>query len=267
MMRDLKDHSEYTMEVWIGRDGERHGPYKEADVREWLRNGQVSPSDLGWYEGIPDWQPLSSLFPEEFHREPAASASTIPPLPQTDAKPITVDYASFWQRFGAWVIDLVVLAVPSSIAFYAFGGVEAYTHLLAELQANPNMSSAIQDYAEATRGASFAMVLIGFLYYTLFECSKWQATPGKLALRLRVTGMDGEGLTLARSAARNAVRLFNLFTGLVPFVCYIAVAWTQRKQGLHDLVAHTLVINGRAGESNPLKSRTDQGPNHGSFNA
>ena len=24
------------MEVWIGRDGERHGPYKEVDIRQWL---------------------------------------------------------------------------------------------------------------------------------------------------------------------------------------------------------------------------------------
>ena len=51
------------MEIWIGRDGERHGPYKEDDVRQWLRSGQVSPKDLAWYEGLADWQPLSVLFP------------------------------------------------------------------------------------------------------------------------------------------------------------------------------------------------------------
>ena len=51
------------MEIWIGRDGERHGPYKEDEVRQWLRSGQLSPNDLGWYEGLADWQPLSVLFP------------------------------------------------------------------------------------------------------------------------------------------------------------------------------------------------------------
>ncbi|HXS03364.1 MAG TPA: DUF4339 domain-containing protein, partial [Rhodanobacter sp.] len=53
------------MEIWIGRDGERHGPYKEDDVREWLRSGKVSPADLAWYEGLADWQPLSVLFRDD----------------------------------------------------------------------------------------------------------------------------------------------------------------------------------------------------------
>lgn len=254
------------MEVWIGRDGERHGPYKEEEVRQWLRSGEISAEDLGWYDGMTDWQPLSALFPEELR--PPASASAIPPLPQAAAVAIdtvAVDYASFWQRFGAWVIDLAVLLVPSSIAFYLMGGMGAYEHMLTQLQGSADMSNAIRDYAESTQGANVAVTIIGFLYYTLFECSKWQATPGKLALRLRVTDMQGHGLTIGRSAARNAVRLTNVVTGMIPFVCYIAVAWTQRKQGLHDLLAHTLVVNGRVGESAPIKPRTDAG--NGSFNA
>lgn len=255
------------MEVWIGRDGERHGPYKEEEVRQWLRSGQVSADDLGWYEGMTDWQPLSSLFPEELDRGPAG-ASAIPPLPQaatTTVDTAAMDVASFWQRFGAWVIDLAVLLVPSSIAFYAMGGLGAYQHMLAQLQSGADMGNAIRDYAQSTQGANIAVTVIGFLYYTLFECSKWQATPGKLALRLRVTDLQGNGLTIGRAAARNAVRLTNVITGLIPFACYIAVAWTQRKQGLHDLLAHALVLNGRAGESQPIKPRNDSG--HGSFNA
>jgi len=155
--------------------------------------------------------------------------------------------------------------VPSMIAFYVMGGFTAYTHMLTQLQANPDMSTAIRDYAEATQGANVATFVIGFLYYTLFECSKWQATPGKLALRLRVTDIEGNGLTMGRAALRNAVRLTNVITGLIPFVCYIAVMWTERKQGLHDLLAHSLVLNGRA---NDMPSRApDAGSSDGSFNA
>lgn len=262
------DYAEHVfMEVWIGRDGERHGPYTEVEVRQWLRSGQVSASDLGWYEGMADWQPLSSLFPEELQREQEAAptSSSVPPLPQAGAVPIEADYAGFWQRFGAWVIDLVVLAVPSSIAFYAMGGMTAYEHLLGQLQAGADMSNAVRDYAEATQGASVAVTVMGFLYYTLFECSKWQATPGKLALRLRVTDVQGQGISLSRSATRNAVRLTNIVTGLIPFVCYLAVAWTQRKQGLHDLLAHTLVLNGRPKEA--VAARPPSQGDQGSFNA
>ena len=267
------------MEVWIGRDGERHGPYKEVDVRQWLRSGQVSPDDLGWQEGMTDWAPLSTLFPDELHHQEAAAPSgpAIPPLPrsapETAPEPtaIAFDYASFWQRFGAWVIDLVVLMVPSTIAFYVFGGLAAYEHLIGQLQTAPDMSAAIREYAEATRGSSIAVIVIGFLYYTLFEASPLQATPGKLALRLRITDSNGQKPGFGRVALRNVVRLTNVITGLIPFVCYIAVAWTQRKQGLHDLVAQTLVLNGRAGDAATHAPHVDQN-NHpdksnSSFNA
>jgi len=256
------------MEVWIGRDSERHGPYKEAEVREWLRSGQLSPADLGWYEGLADWQPLSVLFPLDKPAAAPASAPAFepftPPLPQQPAA-TTYDYAGFWQRFGAWVIDLVVLLVPWTIAFYAFGGMDAYKHFLEQAQSGADMATALSQYAMNSRGASVATVLIGFIYYTVFEASKWQATPGKLALRLRVTDMQGHGLNMGRSAARNAVRLLNLILWVIPMVCYLAAAWTQRKQGLHDLVASTLVLNGRASE--PTVAQTSQGRDDGTFNA
>lgn len=264
------------MEVWIGRDGERHGPYKEVDVRQWLRSGQVSPDDLGWYEGMTDWAPLSTLFPEDVTPQEAAAPAgpSIPPLPRSapettpTASATTFDYASFWQRFGAWVIDLALLMIPSTAAFWAFGGLAAYEHLMGQLQSAPDMSVAIREYAEATRGSSIAVIVIGFLYYTLFEASPLQATPGKLALRLRVTDINGQKPGFGRVALRNVVRLTNIITGLIPFVCYIAVAWTQRKQGLHDLGAQTLVLNGRANDSAPRAPHDDQN-NHSnsSFNA
>jgi uncharacterized RDD family membrane protein YckC len=263
MMGSAKIISEHIMEVWIGRDGERHGPYKEVDVRQWLRSGQVSPDDLGWYEGLADWQPLSSLFPDELRSAPE---SLVPPLPQAAAATVArVDYASFWQRFGAWVIDLAVLMVPSTVAFYLLGGWEAYEHMRVQLLANTDVSTAIRDYADATQNANVAITVIGFLYYTLFEGSRWQATPGKLALRLRVTDLEGHGLSLGRAALRNAVRLLNIITGLIPFVCYLAVAWTERKQGLHDLLARALVVNGRVDDRAPAKPDSNHG--HGSFNA
>lgn len=253
------------MEVWIGRDGERHGPYKEADIRQWLRSGQVSIDDLGWYEGLADWQPLSVLFPDE---KPAAAPPMAPPLPQRaamTAPEAAADYAGFWQRFGAWVIDLIVLIVPSAIAFYAFGGLDAYKHFLEQVQGGADMATAMREYALGAQSSSVATVVIGFVYYALFEGSKWQATPGKLALRLRVTDIDGQRLSLGRAAARNAVRLTNMIIWLIPLVCYLAVAWTQRKQGLHDLVAGTLVLNGRASEQ--AAAPPSRGRDDGAFNA
>ena len=91
------------MEVWIGRDGQRHGPYKEEDVRQWLRSGQIAGHDLGWYEGLADWQPLSVLFPDALAATPPPFAPAAP-VPASTAAALQ-DYAGFWKRVLAYVID------------------------------------------------------------------------------------------------------------------------------------------------------------------
>jgi uncharacterized RDD family membrane protein YckC len=254
------------MEVWIGRSGERHGPYQEEQVREWLRSGQLSPDDLGWYEGLADWQPLSVLYSQD-KPAPAPNPYGPPPLQpqQQQASVAYFDYAGFWQRFGAWVIDLIILMIPSMIAMYLLGGMEAYRHLLEQLQSNADMTTVFRDYATATETASVTSLVFTYVYYTIFEASKWQATPGKLALRLRVTDVHGHRLSLGRSAARNVVRLLTLIFGLIPLICYLAIAWTQRKQGLHDLWAGTYVLNGTAQEQPPQRPQSNG--QHGRFDA
>ncbi len=239
------------MEIWIGRDGERHGPYQEDDVRQWLRSGQLSREDLAWYEGLADWQPVSVLFPDEAHSTPAIPAPpSLPPLPSPTAATLE-DCAGFWKRFAAWVIDYLILLVPIFAIALSMGAVTAFEHLMAQIQDGTVPALALEEYAKAVRPATMWALLVGYLYYAFFECSIWQATPGKLALGLRVTDLEGRRITLGRSLARNAVRLTNVLTALIPFVCYVAVAWTARKQGFHDLLAKTLVLNGRAGEFKP----------------
>lgn len=264
------------MEVWIGRDGERHGPYTEADVRQWLRTGELSRDDLAWREGMADWAPLSSLYPDDLphatEATPVATPVTPPPFaaaaPSRPVSGAAIDYAGFWQRFGAWVIDLVVLMVPSALVFYVTGGFTAYEHMLVQIQGNVDMASAVREYAEATRGANVGATIVGFLYYALFEGSPLHATPGKLALRLRVVGIDGKPLGWGRAAARNVVRLVNMFTPIIPFFCYLPVAWTQRKQGLHDLLARAIVVNGRASDTLDIPAaRPATRSDNGSFNA
>jgi uncharacterized RDD family membrane protein YckC len=236
------------MEIWIGRDGERHGPYKEDDVRQWLRSGQLSRDDLAWYEGLADWQPLSVLFPDAADRAPAQAATVAPaPLPQITTVALE-DYAGFWKRLGAWIIDYVILLVPITIIALNMGATAAFEHFLTQIQGGTLPALAATEYAKAVRPASLAALVLGFVYYVIFEASKWQATPGKMLVGLRVTDLDGRRLGIGRSLARNAVRLVNVITALIPVICYLAVAWTARKQGLHDMLAKTLVLNGRASD-------------------
>ncbi|MHC1480745.1 RDD family protein [Frateuria aurantia] len=236
------------MEVWIGRDGERHGPYQEAEIRNWLRTGQVSPDDLAWYEGLRDWQSLRSLFPADALQQEAP-----PPLsaPLPAARPEALDLAGFWQRFAAWLLDYIVLIVPSLIAYYSMHADRVMQALVDLIKTSGSITAAEASPAFAGLMSQFqafsaACVIIGFVYYTAMEGSRWQATLGKLAVGLKVTDLKGQRLNWRRAAVRNAVRLVNMVTPLIPLVFYIPVAWTRRHQGLHDMLASSLVVHGRA---------------------
>jgi hypothetical protein len=62
--------------IHVSRGATTLGAFSEEDVREGLRAGRFAPSDLGWREGMQNWQPLSQF--AEFSGE-APSAATAPP--------------------------------------------------------------------------------------------------------------------------------------------------------------------------------------------
>lgn len=253
------------MQVWIGRNGERFGPYRDDEIRQWLRDGTCRPDELGWHEGMTDWRPLGELFPDD---RPAASA--VPPVPPppppfmgvTDvAEP---DYAGFWLRFGAWVIDYLILMVPFTIISLSMGLGAVMSTLLKQMETD--QAAAITAYANAVQPITFVLLVLGFIYYAFFESSKWQATPGKMAVGIRVTDVDGGRISVGRAAGRNAIRLINAFTFVIPMVFYVVAAFTQRKQGVHDLLASTYVLMGRA-DAAPVVTPTPRSGPGGSFDA
>lgn len=239
------------MQVWIGRNGERFGPYTDDEIRQWLRDGTCRPDELGWYDGMVDWRPLGELFPDE---RPSI-ADGVPPMPPSPPPFMGVtdvaapEYAGFWLRFGAWVIDYLILIVPFTAISLGMGLSTIATAFLEQMKTD--QVAAFQAYAAAMLPITYVLMVIGYVYYTLFEASKWQATPGKMAVGIRVTDTDGQRISLARSAGRNAVRLTNVlrFPVPLPMICYVVAAFTQRKQGVHDLLARTYVLTGRANET------------------
>jgi uncharacterized RDD family membrane protein YckC len=100
-----------------------------------------------------------------------------------------------------------------------------------------------------------------WLYFALLESSPWQATLGKLALSIRVTDLEGHRISFPRALGRYPAKVLAF---LIAFIGVLMVAWTARKQGLHDKICSTLVLNGRASEfkASPTKPDTSN-----SFNA
>lgn len=258
------------MDIWIGRNGERHGPYKEADVRQWLRSGEASGDDLGWYDGLADWQPLSTLFPEEVNHS-AATASPPPmaaaPLPPTTS--VTLEnYAGFWKRLLAYVVDALVLYIPNKLIMDAMGAEAAQNRLTSALQAAGTDVSTILDayghFFSEISTANLVATLMAWLYFAFCESSAWQATLGKLAVGIRVTDVHGARISLPRALGRYPAKFLSVFTFGFGF---LMAGWTRRKQALHDMVVSTLVLNGRAGEFQPHKGKIYSSSTSGRFDA
>lgn len=89
-----------------------------------------------------------------------------------------------------------------------------------------------------TELGDYDLVLL-LIYVTLAECSRLQASLGKLALGLKVVDDRGEKPSLLRSIGRNAGKTISLFTVSIGFMM---AGWTARKQALHDKIASCYVV-------------------------
>lgn len=146
------------------------------------------------------------------------------PAPAASATPNV--YAGFWKRFIAAVIDGFVLMFINSALFYILN----LTGVVSPTEAGASAPMATQQ--------TVSLVLF-LIYYVSMEASHYQGTLGKMALSLRVTDVNGLQLTALRALGRNAAKFLST---LILFIGYLMVAFTPKKQGLHDIVAGTLVV-------------------------
>lgn len=158
-----------------------------------------------------------------------ASAATAP-IPQS-----TNQYAGFWLRVVAWLIDAIILGVVNSVVGMFFGG--GITALI-KPGADP---STINMAALITTLGTYLLVTmsIQFAYFAFMESSEKQGTVGKMALGLKVTDMNGQRITLGRAAGRFFGKLLS---SMILGIGYAMAGFTEKKQGLHDMLAGTLVV-------------------------
>jgi len=97
-----------------------------------------------------------------------------------------------------------------------------------------------------------AYPLISGVYYVTMESSARQATLGKMAIGIKVAGLDGGRLSRGRAFGRWASHLLNYLT---LYIGYLVALFTQRKQGLHDLVASTYVVDQWAYTDHPERQQ------------
>jgi len=76
--------------IHISRQGAQYGPYPESRIKDLLANGQILPTDLAWFEGADNWQPIENIFMVDTGNE--TPAVTQGPTPENI--PATTDHSA-----------------------------------------------------------------------------------------------------------------------------------------------------------------------------
>ena len=140
------------------------------------------------------------------------------------------NYAGFWLRFAAYIIDAIAVYVVVFIFMLIFG-LDFFS-----------MDTETGEFSGTSFYAPLVLLYIGvILYFPLMESSKWQATLGKRAVGIIVTDLDGRKISLGRAFGRFFAKIAS---AIILYIGFIMAGFTERKQGLHDIIAGTLVIKG-----------------------
>lgn len=144
-----------------------------------------------------------------------------------------MQYAGFWIRVAAYLIDFLITAFIGGIIGMVFG--------VAAVGTGTDLSD---PFGAANSALNLVSILVGVAYFAGLESSSWQGTIGKKAVGLVVTDMNGNRISFLRALGRYVGKFLS---AMIIFIGFIMVGFTERKQGLHDMIASTLVLKGQPG--------------------
>jgi uncharacterized RDD family membrane protein YckC len=160
-------------------------------------------------------------------------------------EPTTGNYAGLGRRFFAFVIDAILLLIFITVAATFFNlvqGVKYFYYIVFQHAPISELTVAGTNEAAftpiiAALGALF--VIIPWLYFAGFECSRGMATPGKTVMGIVVTDNDGNRISFARSTIRHFAKFIS---AIIIFIGFVMIGLTKNRQGLHDRIAGCLVL-------------------------
>jgi len=172
---------------------------------------------------------------------PAAASLLPPPVGGSAQVSAPLPYAGFWVRLVAYLIDGLILAIPTGfvVLFIIISGVLGVT--LHRKPVDPREAAALLGPMFLLFFLFFlVMLVLQWLYFAGMESSARQATLGKSVMSLRVTNYEGQRISFGHATGRFFAKIIS---GLIPFaIGYIMAGFTEKKQALHDLIAGTLVL-------------------------
>lgn len=127
------------------------------------------------------------------------------------------EYAGFWLRVAAYLIDSIIIGIPMYLIYGTIGG----------------------SFLEPNALSQVIGGVLGVFYFIYLESSEKQATFGKQAVGIIVTDMDGNRITGGQAAGRYFGKIIS---GLILLIGFMMAGFTDKKQALHDIMANTLVV-------------------------
>ena len=252
-------------------EGQAVGPVSPEEIQNYINTGRVTAETRVWRAGFSDWMPagqteLAAAFqrpaapppigapaysPPSYSPQPSYSPppNYSPPPSYAPAPPMYPgavpqdgtygggQFAGFWIRFGAYLIDSIIIGVVVVVLSAVIGGVigviAAGSHDQDEQAAMLGMMVIFIYVME--------FIIIG-AYFTAFTASRWQATPGKRLVGIHVVRADGQRVGAGLAFGR---WLSYIISSIILYIGFIMIGFTDQKQGLHDMICGTRVVFGK----------------------
>lgn len=145
-----------------------------------------------------------------------------------------MQYAGFWVRFGAKIIDYLILGIFQAILIGAMG-------LLVTTSA-PSYDDPEAFFSSGAMWMLGLQQLIAILIpalYTSFFLGRFGATPGKMACKLKVVSAEGTRVSYLRGLGRYFAEFIS---AMILLIGYLMAAFDNEKRSLHDRICSTRVV-------------------------
>lgn len=250
------------------QNGQRFGPITWDALVQLGATGQLHPADLVWTDGMAQWSQaaqVSGLIPQLAGADVSTAAGFAGGAPLNYyAPPQTVEFAGFWLRFCASIIDWLIIFIPLAIINF---GIMIALGMPKFPRGNAFAVFTAPHSILATILTNLVDLGLYIAYFATQESGAAQATIGKRAVGVYVTSLNSGRLSFNNAAGRVLAKHINVIFVLLSvvlitaaslqiglavnglgslffIVTYSMAGFTARKQALHDMLAGTLVMKG-----------------------
>jgi uncharacterized RDD family membrane protein YckC len=246
--------------------GQQKGPVSDEVFNQLVKAGTIAAETLVWREGWPDWRAYGTV------NAAAADAGAGDPdtavcavsgrrLPKSEMfeyegrwvgvehkeeffqrlregvnLPTEMVYASFGRRVLAKIIDGVIVGVVNAI-IGALVGAAVGAAIAAGQSGSAGAKLVLMQVVLQAVGIGLALA------YSLFFVRKYDATPGKLAMKMKLVRADGSKLSKGRITGRHFAEWLSSLTLLIGYL--MAAFDKEQRRALHDRICDTRVIDVR----------------------